>query len=452
MLIDDALKALAKIFLPNTLYIVGGCVRNALMATTPTDIDLCGALTPDEVFVLGGSHKELKIIPVNPRIGTLKLIFRGQQYEYTAFRRDNYDIGGAHRPEEVVFTRRIDDDAKRRDFTVNAVYYDIVNQKTVDPLGGIGDIVKKTLKTCAKPEKTLSEDGLRLMRLVRFAAEYGFSIDEETFSAAKKYAALLEKISPERKRLELVGILNADNISPESGMRGVERGLNLLCEIGLLKYIIPELEDCVGFNQSAKYHKYDVFTHIIKTTAYAPKRIRLAALFHDIGKPQCFKENGNMYRHSDYGVETAKIRLGANGLRFSKDEINRALKLICHHMYDIDGRAAEKKVRIFIQENAEIIPDLLELKKADYAAKGFDDGVCQSALKLERIFNEMRERGIPTSVSELKINGGDVRALGFLKEEIGSVLRHVLYASADAPRMLTREAQLAAARSMKKRI
>jgi len=464
---DNGLKQLAEIFYPNPVYAVGGCVRNALLKMPAYDTDLCGALTPEDVCALADKKNGLKAVPVNPRIGTLKLLYDGKSYEYTTFRKDNYDINGGHRPLNSVFTKDIETDARRRDFTVNALYYDILNDTVIDPVGGCKDLEKRVLKTCDKADITLSQDGLRLMRLVRFAAEYGFEIDADTYSAAEKNAVLICGISGERVRGELLKILSSDKtaallfgidggFSPENADKIAEfnggplRGLRLFLDIGLAKYVIPELNDCSGFVQPNKYHKFDVFTHIAKAVCYSPYEIRTAALFHDIGKPVCFKENGNMYRHAAYGMAIAKNRLGQKGLKFPIADINRTLGLICHHMFDIDGKVSESKVRLFVQENSNIVPDLIELKKADYRAKGVNDDECFPAVKMNKIYQEMKREEVPFAVSELKINGNDLKRTGCKDSEIGETLKAVLKACANDSGMLNAEAQLEAALKLSK--
>ncbi|MDR3293161.1 MAG: CCA tRNA nucleotidyltransferase [Clostridiales bacterium] len=492
---DPTLQKIAERFEPHTLYAVGGSVRNAILKIPPSDIDLAGEPIPEEVMRLAGDGLTVK--PVNPRVGTLLLALDGKEYEYTTFRRDNYDISGntghgfagkaargieaensmpngagryavcrgieeensvpngaeirgieasdfkkgQHVPNEVVFTNDIAEDALRRDFTVNALYYDLKNKRVIDPTGGTEDIKNRILRTCAAPEKTLGEDGLRLMRLVRFAAEYGFEIERETYAAAVAHSDLICDISGERIRGELVKILESD----ESGARRKDapyRGLKLLSDIGVLGRIVSEFQDCVGYEQTAKYHKYDVFTHTLYTVANAPKEIRLSALFHDIGKPPCFREHGNMHDHAAYSVEIAKKRLGQDGLKFPIAVVRHTLELIRHHMFDIDGKTSTNKVRLFLQENESIALDLAELKRADYAAKGVVGDECDSAEKMKRIFYDMKKEGIPFSVGELKINGNDLKRAGGTGAEIGRALKGVLRACATEKGLGTYEEQL----------
>jgi tRNA nucleotidyltransferase (CCA-adding enzyme) len=485
----DELIKIGEMFAPNSVYVVGGSVRNELLkllgndmgetkrdgdirqgymserglcgATTisgrlnfkpnGTDIDLCGAMTPEDVMGIG-ERFGVRVAPINPRIGTLKLSLNGCEFEYTTFRRDNYDISGEHRPTSVVFTRDIEEDAKRRDFTVNAIYYDIGSGRIIDSLNGISDLKNRVLRACNEPRVTLSEDGLRLMRLVRFAAEYGFRIEEETFFAAKNYAALISKISGERIREELLKILASDRFLDENndGEKegiGPEYGLRLLADLGILKYIIPELDDCVGFALPRKYRKYDLFTHIVKTVAYAPKNLRLAALFHDTGKPLCFALNGNTRAHARYGAEIAKKRMGRNGMKFKTADVKCVAELVGLHMFDADGKTEESKVRLFVQENSEIMDDLIELKKADHRAKGLG-GECAAALRAEKIFGAMKKEGAPFFVSDLKINGDDLKELGAESREIGGILENILKACANDKGMLEKDRQLETAAAM----
>lgn len=206
------LKKLAA-FVSAPLYIVGGFVRNSVLfgdneLRDDTDIDICGSLTPDQI------RKELEGIAsvkdVNPRIGTVLIVYSGRSFEYTTFRRDSYPIGGKHTPESVEFVSDLETDSKRRDFTVNALYCDILTNEVIDVTGGLDDIKAKCIRTVRSPHETFGEDGLRLLRMIRFACELGFDIDPETSKGAFDSKDQLRDITVERKREELQKILQSD--------------------------------------------------------------------------------------------------------------------------------------------------------------------------------------------------------------------------------------------------
>lgn len=441
--IDGHLKKLSSIFAPYKLYAVGGYARNYLMGLPSKDLDLCGPAHPGEIAYAGKKHLGVTIAPINPRIGTLKIIYGGRTYEYTTFRRDNYEPASGHTPCDAVFTKSLEEDALRRDFTVNAIYCDISTDGLIDPLNGAADLERRILRTCDCPGKTLSEDGLRLMRLARFAAEYGFGIDDATKKAATENASLIMRISGERIRDELLKILNSENQGPAVG-------LNLLAEIGVLRYILPELDDCRDLKRRSfgNGELYDVFEHIVNTVLLAEKRIRLAALLHDAGKPECIRKDGNAIRHAAVGEALAAARLGQSGLKLPAKTVSRVRSLIKNHMFDSDGKIPENEIRLFLQRNHHIAADLIALKKADYFSKCPLEEASEKqteyprSLKIKLVYDEMTALGIPLSLSDLKVTGNDLYFLGFRGTEIGKALNLLLTECANNFSLSTKEAQL----------
>lgn len=205
--ISEKLKKLAKI-LPGDLYVVGGYIRNSLMGIENDDVDICSEVKLEELeFILKGSEFEFKI--KNKTLGTAIITCEQEQYEYSVLRREIYPDGGAHSPAEVEFISDIKEDAKRRDFTINAIYYNIKKDELSDFYGGIDDIKHKILRTVETPEEVLSKDGARVLRLFRFQCELGLKIDKSTLHAAIKYADLVRDLSSERKTLEITKILHS---------------------------------------------------------------------------------------------------------------------------------------------------------------------------------------------------------------------------------------------------
>ncbi|MGN1042652.1 MAG: CCA tRNA nucleotidyltransferase [Christensenellales bacterium] len=425
---DDLLR-LAGYF-PKTLYAVGGCVRDGIAGKKPYDVDLAADVSPDDVIAcLKGT--EYSVSATSPKLMTLKI--RGKRdYEYTAFRTDSYSDRG-HEPTEVKRTSEIALDALRRDFTMNAVYYDIIGKKYVDPLGGTEDIKNGVVRMTS--ERTFCEDGLRLMRLCRQTAETGFSVEEKTMEYAKSNADGIKEISPERIRDELNRILVADLRYGNAG--GQTKGIELLEETGVLKIILPELTAGIGMEQRKDYHKYDVFGHILQTVRVAPPSIRLAALMHDIAKPYCKVEYGRYAGHDVEGERIARDVL--TGLRYPNAVVKEICFLVRNHMYNLKNDVSDKKLRIFIQKNHRYIDKLVALKKADYEGGGVLEGECPSALRIERLYKEMKEEGVPFTLSELKINGDDLKRIGLEGEKIGFVLNELLVMSASDPKFNDRE-------------
>lgn len=402
--VSENLKKLAGA-LGGDLYIVGGTVRNAMLKLPQGDVDIAGSKLPSEVKELATACG-FDVIDDYASFGTL-LIKRGKEsFEYTTFRTDSYK--NAHRPIEVEFTKDIAVDAKRRDFTANAVYYKVSSRELVDPLGGTTDIEKKLLRS-ANGEKTFEEDGLRLLRLVRFSGELGFSIETSTFNYAKAHAGKIKDIAPERIMQELEKILLCDIKYGELCIERVFNALKTLDNLGVLDYIFPKLTLGRGMAQNAEHHKYDVLDHCLWAAAYAKPEIRLYALLHDIGKPECFLKNGNFYEHAEIGADIVCEEL--TRLRCKKSVIERAVRLTHEHMKDLCGDMRENKLRKYFVKNADILDDLISLKIADGYASGMDDGYSVTVRRWAELLADMKADGLPFSVAGLKITGGDVIAI-----------------------------------------
>ena len=399
------------------VYVVGGYVRNSLRGLKPTDIDLAG---PAPVSALRLPSK-YRVKTVNFRLGTAQIKCGKEVYEYTPFRLENYDKG--HTPSEVCFTTDIRRDALRRDFTCNSVYYDAVNDELLDFVGGISDIEKGILRSY-RPDKILSADGLRILRLIRFACQLGFKIDGTTANVAMEKAELLKEISQERKRDELNKMLIADTAN------GVDqahyRAMKLMFKMGIFKFMIPEIEQCRDVKQNPQFHKYDVAEHTFRTVAYAPPKVRLAALFHDLGKAYCMEKHGNMHGHELVGAQIVEHRMGYYGLRYSNDEIAFVKRLVMHHMYDMAGNTSPAKVRRFVAANFDIIDDLVDLINADRLATGMITRDELGENRFTAVKWEIIESGAPVYVSDLEIDGNDCIEAGLGGEEIGTFLEEML--------------------------
>lgn len=407
------LKRLAKLFPPERpLYAVGGCVRDEILGREVFDIDLTSACLQEEAEKYAKAAG-MRVLLGSKRLGTV-MIKGEKSYEYTPFRVDSYPAGsGVHKPASVRFTEDIEEDARRRDFTVNALYYDILRGDTLDLLGGKADLDARLLRAVDDPRRVLGEDGLRIMRLYRFVAVLGFSAEEKTAAAAREMSGLLGDIAPERIRVELDKLLAGEHAA--EGLRG-------LIGCGAMRVIMPEFCENIGVKQDPAFHMYDVDEHILRTVEYAPPRLRLAALLHDIGKGRCVREEGNMYRHAQVSAQMAEEIM--TRLRYSKEQTRRTVRLVVAHMTDMRGDMRESKLRRFVAKNADIIDDLTELIIADArAACGNADR--EKCLRIARLRDKMQKEGVPFGVGELAINGNDVMAFGYKGEEIGKVLNEL---------------------------
>lgn len=425
-ILPNSLKNLANAC-PRPLYVVGGSVRDFLagVVSARQDWDICSPIPADEFAVIAQSQG-CEIRAVYRNTGTVKLRADDIDCEYSCFRSDKY-VRGMHVPAKIFFTDDIILDAKRRDFTANAVYYHIQADEYVDPLNGISAISEKRLTTVDNPHKVFGEDGLRLMRLARQAAQLDFTPDENCIAGAKANAALILDISPERIFTELTAILTADK---KYGVEnGHYRGLKLLDEIGVFTHIFPELAQGKNLAQRADFHKYDVLEHSFRAAAYAPcdgenYLLRLAALLHDVGKPYCMHNDGNAHSHPEQGERIAAEIL--TRLKAPKKVTQMVKWLTRWHMYDFDCKTGENKLRRFFVSNPSFLPELLVLKQADFSACTDDFSKAPTCKKWEELLEKMRRENVPFSLKELAVKGDDLSKAGILPAHMAGVLNALL--------------------------
>ncbi|MDR1620446.1 MAG: CCA tRNA nucleotidyltransferase [Clostridiales bacterium] len=417
------------------LYAVGGLPRNALMGLPPGDIDITSNIPPAGMHALCAA-RGLRCVDVAAAFGAVRVIANGQSYEHTTFRSDEYDAGGGHRPCGVRFGRTMEEDARRRDFTCNALYYDIARNILCDPTNrGVADIRNRLARaTSDDPSIILRDDSLRILRLVRFASELGFAIEETTWQAARAYVSGLCDISWERKRDELIKILLSDTRYPgaQTGEKGpaassVLAGLTRLYELGALCYILPALLEGAHVPQRPQYHKYDVMRHNFHACAAARPTLalRLAALLHDVGKPAALKEKGlsltdgghdsapvllprgmtPMLRHDTLGAQIAKEAL--RRLRFENAVVDDAVYLIAHHMYDLSFSAKESTLRVrFATMGRKYAYMLCDIREADIRGSGYAPDFVASGWR--GVLRRMEREGAPFSMEEVRCTGNDI--------------------------------------------
>ncbi|MCS7200880.1 MAG: CCA tRNA nucleotidyltransferase, partial [Patescibacteria group bacterium] len=338
-------------------YLVGGCVRDLILQKKPKDWDISTNAKPEEILGIfrGNAFYENRFgtvgIKTNSEDESLKVI------EVTTFRIEG-KYSDFRRPDEVIFTNDIKEDLKRRDFTINSLAIDDEGN-VIDIFGGLEDISKRKIRAVGNPQERFREDALRMLRAIRFSCELNFEIEEKTFKAIQKLSDLIQYISNERIRDELIKILMST--------RAIE-GIELLRKSNLLKEILPELDRTYNVSQN-KHHKYDVYTHSLKSLAYAvehnfPLYLRLAVLFHDIGKPLTKQGDGpdsTFYMHEIVGTKITKRIL--ERLRFPKDIVKKVTHLIQHHMFYLEiDKVTLSAVRRFIRRvGEENLDDLFKL-------------------------------------------------------------------------------------------
>lgn len=410
----------------NPLYVVGGSVRDHLAKLTQKngerDFDLCSP-TPVEAFMESAIQSGFTIKSTYKNTGTIKLQDTGGiGYEYSCFRSDEY-VRGTHVPVQTTFTTDINLDARRRDFTCNAIYYDIKAGEYLDPLGGIQAIKDKRLTTVAPAKKVFSEDGLRLMRLARQAACLGFSPDEDCLAGAKENAALIADISPERIFTELSAILTADKKYGVTG--GQYAGLKLLDETRVLDHILPELAAGRDLKQRPDFHKYDVLEHSLRAVLYADKDIRLAALLHDVGKPFCQNRDDNVHAHPEEGEKLTRAIL--TRLKAPTKTIDETAKLVSLHMYDFNCKTGENKLRRFFATHYPILEKLLLIKQADFSACMDNLSIAPTCARWIKLLEKLKQERAPLTIKQLALSGKDLLNAGIAPCRISKILQNLLY-------------------------
>ena len=404
-------------------YYVGGCVRDHLMGRAVHDVDITTNALPEQTAAVFEGYK---VIPTGIRHGTVTVLAEGTPYEITTYRVDG-SYSDSRRPDSVEFTPDIVQDLARRDFTMNAIAMDI-RGNIVDPFGGRGDIEHSLIRCVGEPEKRFTEDALRIMRGIRFASQLGFGIEEKTAQAIIDMRGRLSIISRERVREELDKLLC-----------GKDCGKVLTDYRVIIAEIIPEMVACFGFDQFSRYHKYDVYEHIVKAVTSAPQDqliLRRALLLHDIAKPQMFTldENGvgHFKGHAKVSAEMAKEIL--TRLRFDNRTIALTSQLISHHS---DKIHSERQIRLMVSElGIETFLMLMDFKKYDNCGK--NDFVLNENEEFDRfkvIAREFADSGECITLSQLALSGSDLTELGFRGREIGTALAqlHSLVISGDLP-------------------
>lgn len=420
------------------IYVVGGAVRNLLMGLPVSDIDICSAATPDQIMALC-RRMGFKCIPKAPQLGTVEIIAGDTGFEHTTFRSESYGEGGRHRPEQVRFAHSIEEDAQRRDFSMNALYYGVCDGKLYDPTGGLDDIGRGVIRAASSDANiVLNDDGLRIMRMVRFAAELGFDIEENTFAAASDLCGRLMDVSAERIRDELNKILLSDIKYARPPADSVLRGLLLMRDVGAVETLLCELYRGNALAQKPTHHRYDVLEHCFNTAACMPPKLslRLAGLLHDVGKPAAWHRNGNMYGHDVMGEGISREIL----YRFKYDgaTIETVCFLVRNHMYDLNNTAKESTLRerfcVWGEEKTLMMADMRE---ADVHGSGIITGEVASAERWRRLLARMQEQGVPFNGIGLNCTGRDIMrwkgigpspAVGRIKS---ALLRHCAKKPAD---------------------
>lgn len=394
-------------------YIVGGCVRDFLLNRIPADFDITTNATPLQTIT---AFKGFQVIETGIKHGTVTILIEKKPVEVTTYRIDGTYSDSRH-PDNVEYTSNLIDDLSRRDFTINAMAYNHIDG-IIDRFNGIKDLNNCIIKCVGNPQLRFSEDALRILRAIRFSAQINFDIDKYTSFIIHNMKNTLLKVSKERIATELNKLLMGDNAYPV-----------LMKYSDVISTIIPEISQCIGFNQHSKYHKYDVWEHMAISVQNSPKylNVRLAMLLHDIGKPKTFSldinGNGHFYDHAHVGAEIVKDIL--KNLKYDNDTIKNVTTLIYHHddefysEYDIKKTMSKIGLKAFME--------LLKVQTADALSK-YD--FCRQQLnhieEVKQMAINIISNGDCISLKQLAINGDDLKFIGLKGKDIGDTLNFLL--------------------------
>lgn len=413
-------------------WIVGGCTRDLLLARPVHDWDVATDARPADVMAVFR-----RVIPTGIQHGTVTVMVGKVGYEVTTLRGEGAYSDGRH-PDAVAFVSELDDDLARRDFTVNAIALDPCTGELFDPFGGQRDLRARVIRAVGEPERRFSEDGLRLMRAVRFSAVLQFDLEPATLAAMTSCAAMLRRVSAERVRDELLKMLLAPLPS---------RGIQLMASCGLLDIVIPELRPAIGCEQN-RYHRHDVFTHTMRVVdACRPDaELRFAALLHDVGKPAVRGVGEKTGDFTFYGHEVEGARMAdriCDRLRLSNQQRERVVKLVRNHLVVYEDAWTDAAVRRWVKKvGQDCVQDVLEIARADCAGKGLDASEQLRSLdNLQTRLQALDAQGMALSVRDLAVGGRDLmQQLGLQPgPAIGQLLHALLEAVIEDPSLNTRE-------------
>lgn len=397
-------------------YLVGGCVRDIILGRTPNDWDICTNATPDEVLNI---FKDVKTIPTGLKHGTITIVVDDEAFECTTFRNDG-EYSDGRRPDNVSFTNSLLEDLQRRDFTINAIAYS-PSEGFIDPLNGIKDIQNKVIRCVGNPYERFNEDGLRIMRAVRFSAQLKFKIDVCTERAMYELVDNLDNISKERINSELCKIMTSDYPAI------IFVNKDILCKI------IPEFKECIYYNQNNPYHIYPLHKHIAVALIEAMNTdliVNLSILFHDIGKPHCRTIGKDGYYHfkGHGGVSADMTAAIMKRLKFDNDTISKVKELVSYH--DATFSVGKKYVKRWLNKlGEEQFRRLLKIRFADIMAQSrkYEKERIQKVHSIETILEDVLQENECFTLKDLVVNGKDLISLGIPQgKQLGKILNTLL--------------------------
>lgn len=401
-------------------YMVGGCVRDSVLGRIPHDYDICTSATPDEIIEVF-PHEQ--IIPTGLQHGTVTILINDEPYEITTYRIDG-EYTDNRRPDSVEFTDSLIDDLKRRDFTINAMAYNL-RTGLIDPFNGMRDIQHKKIRCVGSSKERFSEDALRILRAIRFASQLDFTIMSNTDWEIEQQYKSLENISTERINSELCKIISSDKLC-----------VHMVLYEKVFSLFIPEIKDMIGFKQNNSYHIYDVWEHTIRAVEQCDNDniddliLKLAVLFHDIGKPHSYQNGEDGFRHfKGHGRVSADMTDSImRRLRFDNDTREKVVELVYYH--DATFEVGTKYVKRWLNRIGEKqFRRLFALRRADIKAQNpkYEKDRIQKVNDIEILLDEVLSEESCFNLKELAVNGRDLISIGYKPgKELGRVLNTLL--------------------------
>jgi tRNA nucleotidyltransferase/poly(A) polymerase len=414
-------------------YVVGGGVRDMIMGVPIHDVDIATNAVPGDVSKIF-SNAGMRVIPTGIKHGTVTVLVDNEPVEITTYRSESTYSDRRH-PDVVTFTGTIEDDLSRRDFTINAMAYDPVTGILKDPHGGQDDIKNKMIRTVGNPDDRFDEDALRMYRDCRFSSKMNFTIDDDTVNSIRRHAHLSVHLSNERIRDELLKTMET---------RKPSTGLRCMIDNGLLDHVLPEVIAMKGVEQPKKWHDKDVLDHVLDVVDKIPPgnpMLRMAGLFHDIGKPRAFKAgDGTTSFHGHEAIGSAMIPSIGQRLKMPSVDTEYITAMVKHHMIQYEENWKDASVRRLVNNvGIEYIDDLILLNEADYEAKPSTGKTIASQLR-DRIAR-LQSSNLPVTMTtrDLDIHGNDVmNVLGINPgPRVGEVLNYLLDRVIDDPSLNT---------------
>lgn len=426
-------------FIIDTLYkegyeafIVGGCVRDSLLNKDPADWDITTSASP-QIVMQTFKKRGIRVIETGLKHGTVTILIDRIGYEVTTYRIEG-EYKDNRRPSNVEFTNSLKEDLKRRDFTINAMAYND-KEGLKDYFSGVEDLKKRIIRCVGNPNKRFTEDALRMMRAARFSCQLDFKIEDKSFEEIKNLGSLINNISKERVKDELCKILISSN---------AVQGIEALRKSDLLKFIIPELIPCVGFDQKSQYHDKDIYNHTLGVVGKTDCKLelRLAALFHDIGKPQTFvideKGQGHFYGHQKVSSKLCKKIL--QRLKFDNKTIEKVCILVYEHMNRNTSMKIKTIKKFITRVGIDNLQELFKLQIADIKASACEYQDISVVLKIKEMCNKIISEKQPITTKDLAVDGKDLIDIGYTPgKKIGAVLETLLDIVLEKPELNNRE-------------